>query len=146
MQQRVPMYASLIFLAVSTISASFSAGAARAESFNQIWFDSNGTVIGQHAEYCNNVQLEGGATSGAFSLVVLGGCGDPVMSCGYTDSVSNPQWVCRGAGSNYSIVASTTGSTGGLAIHEVCELANACWSTEPELMTGRGFNLVQIYP
>ncbi len=146
MQRRITQGLSLIFLILSAIIASPTAKAARAESFNQIWFNSNGDVVGQHAEYCNNVQLEGGLQTGAFSLIVHGGCGDFVSTCGYNDSVLEPMWVCQGAGTNNAITASTTGNTGTLAIHEVCDLVNACWSVEPELMVGHGFNLVQIYP
>jgi len=127
------------------ISFSPAADAARKESFSQIWFDSSGNVIGQHAEFCNNVQYEGGSQSGAFSLVVHAGCGDRIREC-HWEGIEDRLYICTGYFLNYALTASVTGNAGGLSAGEICEMVSACLGFEVELMYGYDFPLVQIYP
>ncbi|MHC1654420.1 hypothetical protein ACODUL_14205 [Stenotrophomonas maltophilia] len=118
------------------------AEAARVESYNQIWFDSSGNVIGQHAEFCNNVQYEGGSQTGQFSLVVRAGCGDQLRQC----STVGTEYRCTGYIINNALTATVTGNSGGLTAGELCELAGACLGFEVDLMYGYGFPITQIYP
>jgi len=128
-------------IAASVLGAS-TAQAARAESFSQIWFNSNGDVVGQHAEFCNNVQYEGGSQTGAFSLVIHSGCGDQLRMC----SEQGTQYVCTGYINNHALTAVVTGNSGGLTAGQLCELVQTCLGFEVELMNGYGFSMLQIYP
>ncbi|HDS1578375.1 TPA: hypothetical protein QEL15_000395 [Stenotrophomonas maltophilia] len=130
------------FFAVSMLAAAPPADAARMESYNLIWFDSSGNVIGQHAEFCNNYQLEGGAQSGAFALSITGGCGDLLRFCEQTDK----GYICYGFTQNIGLSATVSGNAGNLSAGDLCELTGACSGTEPILMVGHGFDIVQIYP
>lgn len=136
------------FLITSMFAGVPDAKAARAESYNRIWFDSSGNVIGQHAEFCNNYQLEGGDQTGAFSLTIVGGCGDMIRECTEVHTEVLSEYRCTGYSVNNGIAlsANATGNYGNFTAGELCELASACFSTEPILMVGNGFEIVQIYP
>lgn len=134
------------FFVVCMFAGAPKADAARLESYNRIWFDSSGNVIGQHAEFCNNYQLEGGAQSGAFSLTIIGGCGDMLRSCEEVHERDFSEYRCKGYSRNIGLTATATGSYGNLTAGELCDLTSACFSTEPILMVGYGFDVVQIYP
>lgn len=125
----------------------FPASAARIESFNQIWFDGSGIVVGQHAEYCNNVQIEGGRQAGVFSLVVHAGCGDQIATCSTSYSTDGTETLqCEGLGPNFALTATVAGNSGGLSVGELCDLTQACMEFEPQLMQGWGLDFHQVYP
>lgn len=132
---------SCFFVVCMSATAPY-AQAARVESYNQIWFDSNGNVVGQHAEFCNNFQYEGGSQSGQFSLVVHAGCGDQLRQC----ATVGTEYRCTGYIINNALTATVTGNSGGLTAGQLCELVGACLGFEVELMNGYGFPITQIYP
>ena len=117
--------------------------AARSQSMNTIWFDSSGNVIGQDAYFCNNVHWKGGAQSGAYRMIVRGGCGDPIISC---DWVSNGVMCTAEAPYyDYSITSTLSGNYAPRTMQEVCDVTGACTFTEPELMYGWGFELYRVF-
>lgn len=123
------------------------AHAARKESYNLIVFDANMNVIGQHAEFCNNYQLEGGSLTGAYELAIVGGCGDQLANCRYEwPDGSAAYYTCDSYSLNIGVLAQFSPQTN-FNIENACNIAGgACSSTEPVLMVGRGFDIVQIYP
>lgn len=138
----------VVFVSVLTVFAT-DAFAARMESLNIIYYDANNNVIGQHAEYCNNVQVEGGVAdwNNPYALTIVGGCGDPIYNCGWVGSGDNQRYECNGSGDYYYGVSVSYQSATGRSIEAACQdVVNACSSNEPILATGRGFNFVQIYP
>lgn len=133
-------------LLTGMFSASPVANAARVSSYNLIWFDSAGNVIGQHAEFCNNYQLQGGAQTGAFALTIIGGCGEMIRDCEEVYGEDRSEIVCSGFTLNTALSASPSGNHGNLTAADLCGLTGACSGTEPILMHGYGFNIIQIYP
>jgi hypothetical protein len=116
--------------------------AARAESSNTIWFDANDNVIGQDAYFCNGAHWKGGSQSGLYKIIIKGGCGDPIVSCTWvSDGI-----MCQYAGSvyNYTITSKIFGDYAPRTIQDACNITGACTFSEPELMFGWGFNLVQV--
>lgn len=132
----------LLMALVLGIFLSHSALAARAESKNTIWFDANDNVIGQDAYYCNGTHWQGGAQSGAYGVIIKGGCGDPIVSCNWF--VQGVRCTIAGSGYNYSITSTIFGNYAPRTMQDACEITNACRFTEPELMFGWGFELVQV--
>ena len=115
------------------------ANAARMESVNMIHFDANHNVIGQQAEFCNNVRYRGGATTGTYTLLVYGQCGDPIVAC---------EWyyghvACFYSSGNYGVNAELVGQFGSRTIEQACTDTAACNFHEPTLLWNRGFTLVQ---
>ncbi|MBP3985716.1 hypothetical protein J5837_14995 [Pseudoxanthomonas helianthi] len=121
-----------------------SAHAEREKSYNLIVFDANMNIIGQHAEYCNNYQYEGGDLNGPNMLVVEGGCGNYVVSCGYDSGWT--VYSCEGVGYDYALVANFYGTSTGYNVGHACNISGACSDTEPTLMSGHGLTLIRIYP
>lgn len=66
---------NLFLLALSLTAISTSASAARYKASNYIYFDANGSPIGQTATYCNGVQWSGGNTTSSIFLKITTGCG-----------------------------------------------------------------------
>lgn len=115
------------------------ANAARMESVNIIHFDANHNVIGQQAEFCNNVRYKGGATTGTYTLLVYGQCGDPIVTCEWY--VGNA--YCYYQSGNYGVSAELIGQFGSRTIAQACTDTAACNFHEPTLLWNRGFTLVQ---
>ena len=129
-------------LLVLAVFFSQDAFAARAESVNTIWFDANDNVIGQDAYFCNNTHWRGGAQTGAYKIVIKGGCGDPIVSCSYVASAI----MCEFADTpyNYTITSRIYGDYAPRTIQDACDITQACTFSEPELMFGWGFTLSQV--
>lgn len=134
-----------VFVLVLFLSG--NALAARAASQNIIYFDANLNVIGQHAEYCNNYQYEGGDVVNAVAyLEITGGCGELIRECHFEWQDEYPgYYVCTGYHVNYAVEAVFMGGSN-YTIEDACNVTGACSSREPILMVGRGFDLVQIWP
>lgn len=123
---------------------SISALAARVDSMNTIWFDSNNNVIGQNAYFCNNTHIFGGAQTGAYKLVIKGGCGDPILSCQHIlvdGSTQQTGTECVTVGYHRTVSQKLFGNFGSVTLQTVCDITQACTFEEPELMTQWGFPL-----
>lgn len=116
--------------------------AARMESYSVIYFDQYDNVVGQHAEFCNNVQWEGGQQNGHYALEVVGGCGDQIYSCHPTENWSHI--ICTDGGSYYAIGAQLFGNTAGRSLEYACSTTD-CSSNEPTLVNNWGFTMVCIW-
>lgn len=134
-----------VIVVVLFLFSSSNVLAARAASQNIIVFDENLNVIGQHAEYCNNYQYEGGNLNGPYYLEITGGCGELLRECHFVWPDGSPgYYVCTSAGVNNAVEATFSG--GDYTIEDACNVTGACSSREPVLMVGRGINLIQIWP
>lgn len=126
--------ACLVGLALVVVST--NASAARYKAYNRIYFDANGTPIGQTATYCNGVHWKGGETGGRIVLLIETGCGFrehcPIDSdtCGlsYDDSISV-----------------TLGGNPAFTRTEACQIVDElpCISAAPDILFTYGWTPVQ---
>ncbi|PZS71250.1 hypothetical protein [Stenotrophomonas maltophilia] len=126
----------MFLLAVALASICSSAEAARYKASNYIYFDANGTPIGQTASYCNGVQWQGGATSSPIFLKITTGCGA-------TEFCPPEDDQCHvGVDNTLSIILAGNPS---FTRQEACQLigSSPCQSMEPELLWNYGWTPVR---
>ncbi len=135
---------TLLSIMTCGISAMSEASAARMEWYNTIYFDSNHNLVGQHLEFCNNVQWSGGQLSGHYRLEVFGGCGDPIMEC---EQISSGI-VCTEIGHYWTQYAFLRGQYAGTTISEVCDTSYpVCVDLQvPTFVDNVTFPFYQVYP
>ncbi len=121
------MKAILVYLLLATLSAiSFGASAARNSSINYVYFDVNGTPVGQRAYFCNGKRLEGGDTTTPYYLKVTDGCDGRI--------ICTPKGQCH-IGDDPSHAVLLLGNPP-FTKEEACQLAGemVCLSMEPWIL------------
>lgn len=139
--------ASVVFVAIMLIST--EAKAVRDESYNLIVLDGAGNVIGQHAEFCNNYQYEGGQMQGANVIEIVTGCSQYYATNCQLIPHSNDfaTWSCEeGVYNTITVTENYAGSYGVTAEWFCNTYSPICKIPDATLLPGHGFDLVQIWP
>lgn len=131
---------SIVFALVFS-ALSFSASAARYQSYNEVVFDAAGNVIGQKMEYCNDTRWAGGASNGAYKLLVYGVCSASAVGC---EAVVENNYACFNSyPATHAIEAVVIGGSGSATVTDLCALAGVCGSWEPQFVSQGNFIMVR---
>lgn len=128
-------FARMFLIGVTIFAFSPIVNAARYKAHNYIYFDENGTPIGQVATYCNGVRWEGGSTGRIFLRIETG--------CGAVEVCPIEKDTCHVAVDG--VITVSLAGTSNFTRAEACQMIGEfpCIAPAPEILFTYGWNPVR---
>lgn len=130
--------AILLFAVVTCVGVAGEARAARASSYNDVYFDAQGQIVGQDLIGCSNAHWRGGNTSAPYKLSVEVNCDGSPRECPGWLSVCATDWSKTIEYSLYPVPAP-------LSLDQACAAAPVCDSPEPNVLLNTSFEIKRVY-